>query len=90
MNSLCESLLQRLTLALLGMALFVRLFLSPYHGFVGDVNGMVQCAGVNAQEGLFAVTEVATTELWPAIAFRAPARTERCAGEEWHFIHEQF
>ena len=50
---------------LLALALGLRLVLAPCPGFVGDANVMVQYARVTTQQGLFAVSDIPTTELWP-------------------------
>ena len=59
-------LLQWRTGGLLALALGLRVVLAPFPGFVGDANGMVQYARVTAQQGLFAVSNIRTPELWPA------------------------
>jgi len=65
MRFLQENLLHWRAGALFGAALFLRLFLIPYPGFIADTNVMAQYARVTSQEGLFAVSKIPTTELWP-------------------------
>jgi dolichyl-phosphate-mannose-protein mannosyltransferase len=66
MNLLRNALFRWQTVCLLAAALFVRLVLSPFPGFYGDTNTMVQYSRVITQKGLFAVRDMSMSELYPA------------------------
>jgi hypothetical protein len=66
MSLLRNALFQWQTVFLLAAGLFVRLVLSPYPGFYGDANVLVQYSRVTTQRGLFAVRDMSMSELYPA------------------------
>jgi hypothetical protein len=66
MNLICGTLFKWQTIALFGAALIVRLVLSPFPGYWGDTNLLVEYSRVAAQKGLLEVGKVNCDVLYPA------------------------
>jgi 4-amino-4-deoxy-L-arabinose transferase-like glycosyltransferase len=66
MNSIRSALFKWQTIALFGAALIVRLVLSPFPGYWGDTNLLVEYSRVTVQKGLLGAGEINCGVLYPA------------------------